>query len=103
MSGEAIVSVSAAVVALTQLIKWAGMPDRWGPVAVLVLAAVGVAIWVYTFGNFERNATFSIFAGWIAVATSAAGIFGFTRASAAAVTAVRPPSPSAAGGSPTTP
>lgn len=103
MSGEAIISVSAAVVALTQLTKWSGLPDRWGPVAVLVFSAIGVGIWVWAFVALDRTATFSIFAGWIAVATSAAGVFGFTRASAAAVTAVRPPSPSAAGGSPTVP
>lgn len=102
MNGEAIVSISAAVVALTQLAKWGGLPDRWGPVSVLLLAAIGVALWVYTQGEFERQQTFTVFAGWIAVATSAAGVFGFTRASAAAVTAVRPPSSAAAGGSPTT-
>lgn len=103
MTGEAIISVSAAVVALTQLAKWAGLPDRWGPVAVMGFSALGVALWVFTVGVYDRNATFSIFAGWIAVTTSAAGVFGFTRAGAAAVTAVRPPSSSAAGGSPTTP
>lgn len=103
MSGEAIVSVSAATVALTQLAKWSGLPDKWGPVAVLVLAALGVALWVYTQGVFEQRQAFQIFAGWIAVATSAAGVFGFTRASAAAITAVRPASTQAAGGSPTTP
>jgi hypothetical protein len=101
MTGEAIVSVSAAVVALTQICKWAGLPDRWGPIAVLVLAAVGVGVWVYSSGVFDRTQTFAVFAGWIAVATSAAGVFGFTRAAASAVISASPPPRGAAGSEPT--
>lgn len=100
MDGEAILTVSAAVVALTQLIKWGGLPDRVGPLAVLALALVGVAFWGYAEGTFERTKAFEYFAGWVAVATSAAGVFGFTRASKEAVTKTSPP-PSGAGGSPT--
>lgn len=91
MDGEAIVTVSAAVVALTQLVKWIGLPDRWGAVVVLGLSAVGVGVWTYD--NPEARTTlFPLFAGWVAVATAAAGIFGFTRASVDAVTrATSPP------------
>ena len=42
MNAESIVAVSAAVVALVQLVKWAGLPDHYGPVAVLVLSLFGV-------------------------------------------------------------
>lgn len=101
MSGEAIITVSAATVALTQLAKWSGVPDKFGPIAVLLIAALGVALWIYTTG-YERTDTFAIFAGWVAVATSAAGVFGFTRAGAATLTRVKPASSEAAGGSPTT-
>ena len=89
MSGEAIISVSAAVVALVQLIKWSGMiPDKFGPLAVLVLSALGVAVWVYSEGTFTRSGVFQLFAGWIAVSTSAAGVCGFVRAAhASGVTA----------------
>lgn len=86
MDGQAILTVAAAVVGLTQIIKWGGLPDRWGPIAVLLLAVIGVAFWGYSAGTFERAKAFEYFAGWIAVATSAAGVFGFTRSIPAAVT-----------------
>lgn len=97
MNGEAIVSVSAATVALTQITKWMGIPDKWGAVAVLVISAIGVSIWAYSQGEFLRTEAFSYFAGWIAVATSAAGVFGFTRAAASAVTKASPPPDAGAG------
>lgn len=97
MDGEAILSVSAAVVALTQLLKWAGLNDKLGPLVVLALAAVGVAFWGYSVGNFERARAFEYFAGWIAIATSAAGTFGFTRAATSAVTAATAPPAGGAG------
>lgn len=81
MNGEAIISVSAAVVALVSLIKWAGVSERFGPVAVLLLAAVGCGIWGFSSGDVTKGTFFSYFAAWIAVATSAAGVYGFTRAS----------------------
>ena len=101
MDGQAIVTVSGAVVALTQLVKWGGLPDRLGPLAVLLLALIGVAFWGYSEGTFERTQAFEYFAGWIAVATSAAGIFGFTRAATSAVTRATAPPSSGAGSSPT--
>lgn len=96
MDGQAIIAVSAAVVGLTQLAKWSGVPDERGPVVVLLLAAVGTAIWAYTAGNFGQATAFDYFAGWVAVAMTAAGIYGFTRAGSAAVTATRPPPAGAA-------
>lgn len=97
MDGEAILSVSAAVVALTQLFKWSGTNDKYGPLLVLLLAAIGVVFWGYSVGNYERARAFEYFAGWIAVATSAAGVFGFTRASTSAVTAATAPPNNGAG------
>jgi hypothetical protein len=103
MDGQAIISVSAAVVALTQLVKWSGLPDKVGPLAVLALSAAGVALWAYTQDSFARNLLFDYFAGWIAVATSAAGVFGFTRAAANAVISAKPPPSGGAGSHATTP
>lgn len=86
MDGQAIITVSVTVVALTQLLKWAIIPDKYGPFSVLILAFAGVAFWAWSEGDFSRASAFLYFAGWIAVATSAAGVFGFTRAASEAVT-----------------
>lgn len=98
LDAGAIASISAAVVALTQLIKWAGLPDRYGPIAVLVLAAIGIGVWAYSEGQFAQTLIFEYFSGWIVVATSAAGIFGFTRATAEGIVRAMPPPTGAAGG-----
>lgn len=101
MSGQAIITVSAAVVALTQLMKFANViNDRRGPIGVLVLAFLGVAFWGWSTGDFTRASAFGYFAGWIAVSTSAAGVFGFTRSAPEAVTATKTP-PTGAGANPT--
>jgi hypothetical protein len=101
MDGEAIVAVSAAVVALTQLVKWGGIPDKYGPFAVLGLSALGVLFWGWSEGVFERAKAFEYFAGWIAVATGAAGVYGFTRAAGSGVARMSPPPSTGAGNSPT--
>lgn len=80
MDGEAIMSISAAVVTLTQFSKWAGIKDGYGPTIVLLLSTLGVVLWGYSEGSYERAKTFEYFVGWLAVVTSAAGVFGFTRA-----------------------
>lgn len=102
MDGAAIVAVSAAVVALTQLVKWAGLPDKLGPVVVLVLSAVGVLVWGWSKGGtFERTMAFDYFAAWIAIGTSSAGVYGFTRASGEALTRASSPPSTGAGSEPT--
>lgn len=100
MDAQSIIAVSAATVALVQLVKWAGLPDQRGPLAVLGLSALGVALWAWSVGTFERTQFFAYFAGWIAVSTSAAGVFGFTRSGPAALTKTKAP-PAGAGATPT--
>jgi hypothetical protein len=97
MNAAAILTVSAAVVACTQLLKWAILPDRYGPIAVLGIALAGVTFWVWTQGTFLRVEAFEYFAAWIAIATSAAGVYGFTRASGEALTKALPPPGEGAG------
>jgi hypothetical protein len=98
MSAEAILTVSAATVALVQIVKWSGLPDRWGPVAVMVLAAIGVAAWAFSQSVLpNREAIWPLFSGWINVALAAAGVFGFSRAAVTAVTRATPPPQSGAG------
>ncbi len=101
MDGAAIVSVSAAVVALTQFAKWSGVNDKLGPLAVMLLSVLGVGLWGWSVGDFERAKAFDYFTGWIAVATSAAGVYGFTRAAAAGISTMTPPPATGAGSSPT--
>lgn len=101
MEAEAIVAVGAAVVGLVQMIKWAGLPDKWGPIAVMGISLLGVVIWAYSKGAIERAVIFDYFAGWIAVSLSAAGIYGFSRAAATAVTSMTPPPAGGAGSSTT--
>lgn len=101
MSAEAIVSISALVVALVQLSKWARLPESYGPAAVLGFSLLGVAAQVFGGDHWppDRTDTMPILAGWVAVATSAAGVFGFTRAAVGAVTRATPP-PDGAGSAP---
>lgn len=101
MNAEAIVTVSALVVALVQLAKWARMSEEYGPAAVLGFSLLGVAAQVFGGDNWppDRLDTIPILAGWVAVATSAAGVFGFTRAAVGAITRATPP-PSGAGSEP---
>lgn len=101
MNGEAIITVSAATVALVQFAKWSGVPDKQGPVVVLALSLLGVVFWGFSVGSFERTQLFPYFAGWISVATSAAGVFGFTRAASASLTSIKEPPPGGAGSSAT--
>lgn len=102
MNAETTVTISAAIVACVQLSKWAGLPDSWGPVAVLGLSLLGVLFWGWSSGDITRATAFNYFAGWISVALSAAGTFGFTRAGAGAVSRMSGPPASGAGSSPTT-
>ena len=79
MSAADIVTISAAVVALTQIIKWMIRRDGWGAFVVLLVSILGVAVWAFSRGRIGRADAWTYFAGWIAVATSAAGVYGFTR------------------------
>lgn len=98
MNAESIITVSAAVVALTQIVKWAGLPDKTGPIAVVVLSAFGVAVFAVSQPDLPgRLDVWPLFAGTIAVATSAAGVFGFTRAAASAVVSAKAPPAGGAG------
>ena len=101
MTAEAILTVSAAVVACTQLLKWGVLPDKYGPVAVLLLALAGVLGWTWTQGPFVRADGFGYFAAWITIATSASGVYGFSRASGEALTRLTAPPITGAGSEPT--
>jgi hypothetical protein len=100
VDGQAILTVGGAVVLLTQLVKWVGLPDGKGPIAVMVFSIFGTALWGWSHGGISQANAFDYFAGWANVALSAAGVFGFTRAASIAVTGTKTP-PTGAGASPT--
>lgn len=101
MNGQAIVTIGASVVALVQLCKWTGLPDKFGPVMVLAMALLGVLFWGWSIGDISRASSFAYFSGWIAVATSASGVYGFTRAGGDGLTRLTTPPVDGAGSSPT--
>lgn len=101
MNSEAIAAVSISVVGITQLLKWSGVNDKLGPIVVLLLSAIGVAFWGWAQQDLQRSTAFEYFAGWVIVATSAAGVYGFTRAGSAGITRMTAPPDTGAGSEPT--
>jgi hypothetical protein len=91
VNGEAIMAVSTAVVALTQLMKWWGViSHRKGVVGVIVFSTACVALWAWAhIDTVSRQTAWDYFMGWIAVVTSAAGVYGFTRATSESVSSMR--------------
>ena len=78
MDGLAVMRVTVAVVGLMHLLRWAGLPERWAPLLVAALSALGMALWAYTQGPVSQAVLFSYVSGWVTVATSAATVWGFT-------------------------
>jgi len=105
MDSSAVLIVTGAVVALTQFGKWSGIPDRLGPLVVIVLSLLGAALWRVSQPTWppERTEAFELFAGWIQVVLSASGVYGFTRAAGSELTKLTAPPPTGAGSSPTKP
>lgn len=82
MNSDAVITISALVVAIAQLIKW-GAPDRVlsGMAALLlvaILSAFGVGAWVFSLASpVDKTWTFGILSAWVAVMLTSAGVFGF--------------------------
>lgn len=93
MNAETIATVASAVVLLTQIAKWAGLPLKAAPYGVLLFSALGVGLWGYSLGPLGRPDIWNYFVGWITVAAAAAGVYGFTRAGAESLTRVKEPKP----------
>jgi hypothetical protein len=103
VSSEGTLAVAAATVALVQLCKWAGLRDSWGPLLVILLSGLGVGVWLLSGDSWPpaRTDIWPVVTGWINVTLSAAGTFGFTRATASAVTRATAPPADGAGSSAT--
>ncbi len=83
-----MLTVSAVVALLTELVKWAyEIPGRKAPVVVVALSAVGVVLWGWSQPEtVTRVQTWSYFSGWVLVMMASAGVFDFVRKGAAQVT-----------------
>lgn len=80
MTPEQIALIAIPVVALTQMVKRSGyLPDRSGPVVVLLLSVIAVLLFGWSEGNLSRVNAFSIFTGLVMVMVSAAGVYGLSR------------------------
>ena len=102
MSSEAVVTVSAAVVALTTFFKWWGVVAApRAPLLVIGLSLLGTALWAYsTLPAWDRRLTWDLFTGWVSVTLAAAGTYGFTRAIPEAVSSFTVPPGQGAGSEP---
>lgn len=79
--------VSVFVFTLTQMSKTFGVPKKFAPIVVLVLAALGVALYVLSFPD-KRYVPFDLGVAWSQIAAGAAGIYGFAVASQQAASGV---------------
>lgn len=89
MDAKAIVAVSTSVVMLLQVLKASGLAGRWGLLVAGLLSIAGVAIWGYSAGTFSRATAWDFTAGWIAVFSSASGVFAIVNRGAQAVEIVK--------------
>ena len=84
MPSETVIAVAGSVTALTQLFKFWGVPDKYGPYVVLGLSLLGVIIWAASQPDpFSRLHLWQYFAAVVNVMISAAGVYGFARATEA--------------------
>lgn len=79
VDAAAVTTIAALVTALCQVVKRSvpGNLDLYGPLIAAILAAFGVALWVISAPVFPpaRTDWWAIGAGWVAVFTSAVGIY----------------------------
>jgi hypothetical protein len=86
MDSTDVLAISGPVIALAQLSKWIvqrgnGHSIPWlGPLSIFFYAAVAEGLWIWSnVGVPPRELYFTIFANWVAITVSAAGIYGFTK------------------------
>ena len=78
MDGPAVMRVTLVVVALMQLLKWAGVSPRWAPLVVALLSALTVGLWALGQPPTSLETAFNYFAMWVTGATSAAAVGGLS-------------------------
>lgn len=79
LDAGAIIMIAGAVVALVELLKHGGVPNRYGLAVVVVSSAFGVLLWGWSNDDLSRATAFDYFAGIVAVTTSSGGVYGLVR------------------------
>lgn len=79
VDASAVATISALTVALTQIIKRSlpGDLDAYGPLIAMAVSVAGVILWLFAAPNWPpvRTDAWTIGAGWVAVYTSAVGVY----------------------------
>lgn len=80
MTAEAIASIAGVTLVAVQLVKW-GFPQIQGGAAIATVAGISLALcslWALSSGMpLAPESAYPFAAGWIAVMSSAAGVYGF--------------------------
>lgn len=89
MDAQAVVAVSGSIVMFLQVLKAGGLEGRWALVVCAFASTAGVLLWGYSAGTLARETLWQYGSGWIAVFSSAAGLFNIVRNAPEAVTSIR--------------
>lgn len=85
LSATEILTISGAVVLLTELIKFGGIPDKWGLLVAALTSVLGVAAYMASKPDLvlSRLVIWPLFTATVTTLATAAGVFGFVRQSRA--------------------
>ncbi len=75
MSPEATLAIGGAVGTASKFLMMSGVRGRWATLAAVALSSAVMAIWGYSSGDYNRQATWSYFVTWLNMLTVAAGSF----------------------------
>lgn len=74
-------AITPPLIAITQIAKWAGMPSKFAPLAVVTFAALICAIWAYSEGPPSFGAMlFQYLVATLAATVQALGLYAFVTA-----------------------
>jgi len=71
LTPETIAAISTALVGVTQLVKWAGLPSKWAPPVLAILSTGAVLLYVY------KPYIFQVAVASALVTMAASGVYGF--------------------------
>jgi len=89
MNAEAIVLIGGAVAGLLQVLKTSTFVKRYALLWVFGISLLATLLWGWSEGTLMRETAFQFFAGWVAVTTVAAGVFGIVKAAPGQVSEIR--------------